>query len=359
MSILSWVQRGLVWVKVSIMVGITWGISSGVMADKPKGGQAVPVKVAPVIDRDQSMVLRGLGSVIANESVDLTTTVTERITALHFSDGQQVKQGDLLVELDSAEELEELAEERFNRDEAQRQVKRLQPLVERGAATQSTLDEARRELQTAGARMRAIQARVEQRRIVAPFSGVVGMRELSVGALIEPGDLITTLVDISQVKLDFSLPSRQLSRIRQTMEVSAQTDAYPAQRFEGKVLNIDNQVDPETRAVRIRAIIANHHALLKPGLLMRVQLPTPPRTQRLIPKNALISRGDQHFVWVVNEEDPPKAELVEITIGELGKKTIEVMAGIDVGQQVIVQGTHKLSPGKAITIQTEDEGRAL
>ncbi len=160
-----------------------------------------PVFVSVVERIPFSDEIEALGTLQAKENVALTSTVTELVTQVNFEDGQRVAKGDILVEMDAAEELAILAEERSRMKEAERQVNRLEPLVQRNAASRSALDSQRLELQTAQARMNAIDQRILQRKIVAPFDGVVGLRNISVGALSQPGTLITTIDHDDTMKL--------------------------------------------------------------------------------------------------------------------------------------------------------------
>lgn len=143
----------------------------------------------------------------------LIATVSEIVTDVHFEDGQRVKAGSILVEMTNEEEHSLIEEERSTVAEAKKQYDRLRPLVKRGAASTSLLDQRRREYETAKARLRAIESKLQDRLIIAPFAGVVGLRNISVGALIKPGDVITTLDDDSVMKLDFTVPSIHLASL--------------------------------------------------------------------------------------------------------------------------------------------------
>ena len=178
-------------------------------AKSPLGVIVAPVKSMPFEDR-----VEALGTLRANESVSLTASVTETVTGIYFDDGQRVKAGDILVEMTSEEEHALIEEELSTVAEAKKQYHRLRQLVQQDVATASQLDEQRMKYETARARLRAIESKMQDRLIIAPFAGVVGMRNISVGALIEPGDLITTLDDDSAMKLDFSVPALYLGTFR-------------------------------------------------------------------------------------------------------------------------------------------------
>ena len=202
--------------------------------------------------------LEALGTLRARESVVLTASVTETVTRIHFDDGDRVNAGQVLVKMTSAEEHAQL-------EEAKSQYERIKPLAAEGTAAKSLLDERQREWETARARYAAIISRLDDRLIRAPFAGVVGLRNISVGALVGPGDVITTLDDLSEMKLDFSVPTTFLQTLRPDLAIIASTHAYPERRFEGIVKSIDSRIDPITRTVMVRAVLSNPDAVLKPG----------------------------------------------------------------------------------------------
>ena len=247
-------------------------------------GQPTPVFVTTVERKSFTDDIEAVGTLKAKENVELTSTVTERVTRINFEDSQRVRKGRLLVEMDAAEELAQKAEEEYRIKEARRQVERLKPLVKRGAASESLLDQQQRELKTAQARVRAIQSRINQRRIVAPFDGVVGLRNISVGAMVQPGTRITTLDDDSIMKLDFSVPEVFLASIKPGTKIISTAGAYPDETFEGEVSGIGSRIDPVTRSIQVRARLNNDHGKLKPGLLMRVVLKKNNRNALVIPE---------------------------------------------------------------------------
>ena len=206
------------------------GGGTNVMAQQP-----VPVIVGEARVTHLNDRVEVLGTLRANESVDITATITDTITAIHFEDGQRLNAGDILIEMTSKEEHAQLEEELSTLSEAEKQYNRLTPLVERGAASKSLLDQRIRELATAKARFRAIESRLQDRLILAPFSGVVGLKNISVGALVEPGDVITTLDDDSIMKLDFTVPAIHLASLERGIPIKARSPAYGDRVFEGTV----------------------------------------------------------------------------------------------------------------------------
>lgn len=298
-----------------------------------------------------------LGTLRANETVDITASVTDTITVIHFSDGQTVAAGDILVEMTSSEEHAQLEEETSRRDEALKRYERVTSLVARGAVSQAQLDEREREVQTATARLRAIESRLEDRLIKAPFSGVVGLRNISSGALVEPGDIITTLDDISIMKLDLNVPSIYLAALEKGTPIEALSPAFPEKRFSGSISSIDSRVDPVTRSILVRALLDNPDGLLKPGLLMTVELLKNRREAVMIPEQALIPSGTENFVLLVDESSSPAvARQQNVVIGTRRVGEVEIIEGLQPGDKVITHGTFKVRPGQEIIVRGMEGG---
>lgn len=320
----------------------------------------VPVFVTDVERQDFSDEIEALGTLQANENVELTATVTELVTRIHFEDGQRVEKGALLVEMDTAEERALQAEEQSRLEEARRQVERLKPLIARGAASKSALDEAELELKTAQARMKALDSRIAQRQISAPFNGVLGLRNISEGALVQPGTRITTIDDDAVMKLDFSVPEVFIAVLKPGMDIEAETDAYPGEIFKGTLSSVDSRIDPVTRAIAVRALLENPDFRLRPGLLMRVRLSKNPRQALLIPEEALLVQGERSSVFVVvpGEGDSPsaKAESRTVETGARRGGEIEILSGLKDGEQIVTHGTLKLRPGAAVIVKAVDSG---
>ena len=319
--------------------------------------QAVPVIVKAVVTDHFVDRVEALGTLRANETVVLTATVSEIVTDVHFEDGQRVKAGSILVEMTNEEEHALIEEERSTVAEAKKQYDRLRPLVQRGAASIALLDQRRREYETAKARLRAIESKLQDRLIIAPFAGVVGLRNISTGALIEPGDVITTLDDDSVMKLDFTVPSIHLASLKIGLPMVATSPAFPGQQFEGIVASINSRIDPVTRAIVVRAILSNPKRLLKPGLLMQVTLLKNPRDVLVIPEEALIPSGRENHVLVVDRSaEPPVAQSRQVTTGGRRPGEVEIIDGLEAGEFVVVDGTFRARPGQPVTVIAVDSG---
>ena len=318
---------------------------------------ATPVFVTDIKQQDFVDEIAALGTLQANENVDLTSSVTERITKINFESGQRVKQGDVLIEMDFSEEEALLAEERSVLAEAERQVARLKPLIKRGATSQSTWDAAQLEAQTSRSRIAAIESQIQERRIIAPFDGKLGLRNVSVGVMAQPGTLITTIDDDTVMKLDFSVPEVYLPAIKEGGKISASAKAYPDETFEGTVESIDSRVDVVTRAISVRALLNNDDRKLKPGMLMRVQLYKDPRKAIVVPEEAIVPKGDKNYVYTVSQDaEEGTASMVQVELGSRQKGIAEVLSGLEEGDQVVTHGTIRLQDGARIVVKAKDNG---
>ncbi len=299
-----------------------------------------------------------LGTLRANESVVISAKVTESISDIHFDDGQRVAQGDILVEMTSTEEHAVLEEVRARVAEAEGQFRRVQSLAAQGSASASLLDERRRDWDTARASLRAVESRLEDRVIKAPFPGVVGLRNISLGALVQPGDVITTLDDDRVMKLDFTVPSVFLPSLVPGLAIEAQAPALGERAFTGEISAVDTRVDPVTRSVQVRALLPNPERVLRPGLLMRVDLLRNPRDALSIPEKALLHRGEEHAVLALTTDDDGQrvAERRPVQIGARRPGFVEIVSGLAAGEQVITHGNEKAKPGDPVRVLAVDDG---
>lgn len=312
----------------------------------------VPVFVAKVERKSIVDELEALGTLQANENVDLTSTVTELVSKVNFDDGQRVKKGDVLIEMDAEEEIALKAEEQSRIREAERQIKRLRPLIARGSASESAIDDQRLQLRTAQARMRAIESRIRQRQIVAPFDGVLGQRNISVGALSQPGRVITTIDDDSVMKLDFAVPEIFLPVLRKGTNIVATASAWPNRVFTGTISSVNSRVDSVTRSISVRALLKNPDYKLLPGLLMRVQLQKNPRLALVIPEEALVASASNNYVMVVVAEgDKTTVDRRAVELGTRRQGEVEILSGLEQGESVVTHGTLRVRSGGAVVVK--------
>lgn len=297
--------------------------------------------------------VEAIGTVRAFESADIMPNVTERVTALNFEDGQSVKMGTALATLSDAEEQALLASAKSSLAEEEREIARLAALVKEGAAPEARLQERQTMAEVAKQRIREAEAKISDRRIVAPFDGVLGLRRISVGALVSPTTVIVTLDKMDVVKIDFSVPETALPHLKLGTVISAHAAAAREQVFVGKLANFDSRIDPVTRSVAARAEVSNPDHALKPGMLVMVNLAMEPRLSLSIPERALVPVGAKAFVFTVVED---KARRLEVKTGRRKPGYVEILSGLEEGRVVIADGLVGLQDGMAVKVTGEFAG---
>jgi membrane fusion protein (multidrug efflux system) len=314
-----------------------------------RGGGDTPVVAQVVEARSFADRTEAIGTISANESVTVTPAVTERIARIRFDDGAFVQRGDVLVELEHAEESAALEGARIDLAEQERLFGRIEALRGQNLVSQEEFDLAQGTLDAARARIAAAEARINDRVITAPFAGVLGIRRVSPGALVSPGDLITTLDDLSVVKVDFTVPEALLSEVALGQSVEGRTAPWPEERFSGKVTGIDSRVDPATRAVGIQARIPNPSRKLRAGMLLTVELTCCPRESTSVPERALLSYADKEYVYVVREDQT--VEQREVTLGARDVGWVEIVDGLSPGETIVVDGLLNLRDGARVLVE--------
>ena len=326
---------------------LTWFADNG-PSDESRPQQPVPVRVQTLQVSEFRDVIEALGTAGANESIVVTAQVQDIVTRVHFDDGEVVEAGQLLVEMESREETARVKELQFRLAEAQRQYQRLLDLSRQNAASQQQLELQDVAVKEIIAQLEVAETQLAQKRIIAPFAGRLGVRQISNGSLVSPGAQITTLDDISLIKLDFNVPELFFASLQAGQRVSALSDAYPGHEFTGMIRSIDSRVDPTTRSVLVRAEIANESLKLRPGMLLRVNLLRSTDETLVLPERAIVPIQDRHYVYVVGSDNIAKQQ--QITIGRRKPGVVEVVDGLRPGTRVITEGIVRLRDGVAVTI---------
>lgn len=347
------------WSKLSLRSGTVMTITAVCMlctcASSDLAAQT-PVFVTKVKQQTIEDRIEALGTLRANESITVTSQVTEVITKIYFDDGKRVSAGEVLAEMTSAEELAQLKEAEANVIEAEQQLNRVSPLAKRGISSGSDLSERQRNFDTAKARLEAVKSRIADRRIRAPFAGVVGLRKISVGALVEPGTVVTTVDDDSRMKLDFTIPATFLPTVNIGLPIIARANAFGNRDFNGKVTGIDSRIDPVTRSITLRAIIPNPDGILRAGALMTVDLFKNKRDAVVVPEKSIVAKGRANFVFVVDAASKePSATKREVKIGGRQAGIAEVLHGVNVGEHVITDGTLKVREGSPVKVVVRED----
>jgi membrane fusion protein, multidrug efflux system len=334
-------------------------VSFPTLAQKsPKPEKPLDVIVQSVTFRELQNNIEALGNLRAFESVTITAKATKTVTQILFDDGQRVSKGATLVEMTNAEESALMEEARLTAEEARKQLERTRSLAKTGAVSPSLLDQRTREYAAANARFNALQARFKDLIITAPFSGVVGIRDISLGSLIAPGQVITTLNDDSKMKLDFTVPAIHLRSLRIGLPIDAQSRDLGDKIYKGKIFSIDNQIDESTRSIKVRALFDNPGQELKQGLLMTVVIRADIRKSLVLSEAALVPMGSNNFVFVLQPNKENKnaqwiAEKRQIYIGQRYRGLVEVVDGLREGEKVVTHGLQKIHSGQALNIMAE------
>ena len=319
--------------------------------DKPgqgggRGSQPVPVEIETVREQDWRDTLRALGTVRAHEAVTVTAKVSETVQQVHFESGQQVARGAPLVTLSGQQQQALLASAEATRKDAEQQYRRMQQLVQQQLVARASLDSARASLDAARAQAAQIRANLSDRVIRAPFAGVLGIRQVSPGALVTPGTVIATLDAIDRVYVDFPVPETELADVAAGQALTGRAGAYPARSFDGRVATVDARLDAATRAATVRGEFANPERLLRPGMLVEVALVRGTRPALVVPELAVQQIGSETFLWRV--KDDGTVEKADITVGGRIPGKVMVKDGIRAGERIVTEGTGKLQPGAKV-----------
>jgi membrane fusion protein (multidrug efflux system) len=312
--------------------------------------QQAPVIAKKVTKMSMPMQAESLGTTMANESVNITSKVSERVSRIRFEEGQLVKAGQELVELDTDEARANLAVASADFSESRSNFKRAEELDRTKSISQSELKQLQSAMEADQARVQAATARLADLTIRAPFDGRVGLRRISAGSLVSPGTIITTLDDLDTIKLDFSLPEVLMAKLKPGLEINATSIAYPDTAFAGKVISIDTRVDPVTRSITIRARIPNAEGLLRPGMLMSVVLIQEELDALVIPEQSLISEQSRQYVFVINQG---RAEKRQVETGRRRPGEVEIVDGLVEGEMIVVEGTQRLQVGSEVEVIKE------
>jgi membrane fusion protein, multidrug efflux system len=312
-----------------------------------------PVVAATSVQRSEwDSYLTGVGSLVAVAGVDVNSEVAGKVKALHFESGQQVQAGKLLVELDTSTDEAELKGLEAAYQLEQVKFARSQQLIDRHFISKSDFDLNKATLDEAKAVANAKKAVIQKMRIVAPFAGFVGIRKVSVGQYLAPGDAIVPLQQLQPIYADFTLPEQHLSSLNVNQELTLTVQAFPGKVFDGRITAINSGIDVATRSVKIRATLDNAEKLLRPGMFIEVQLLLNDTKSVLTVPDTAISYnpyGDSVFV-IQPDKQGFKVQLKQIVTGETREGRVEIVKGLNENDRVVSAGQVKLQNGMAVTL---------
>lgn len=323
-------------------------------ADKVAGPETVNVITAEAKIEPLGVEIEAVGTARANESVEVTSKASNTVTAIRFNEGDQVRKGAILVELNGDEARASLAEAEAALAESQNNFKRSRDLYAQQALSVSQLDLIESTLKANQARVDVAKARLADTIIRASFDGKTGFRRVSLGSLVSPGTVITTLDDTSVIKLDFTVAETYLYALEKGLPVTAATAGLPGREFHGKVSQIDSRVDPVTRSIAVRAELPNPKGELRPGMFMTVKLQGEVAPALLVPENAIVPEQGRTFVFVVENGEATRRE---VKLGKRRPGVVEIVSGLQEHERVVIEGTQNLRDGGPV-LEQEPQSRA-
>jgi membrane fusion protein, multidrug efflux system len=312
-------------------------------------GMPVPgVIVSEAVIKPFPLAAEALGNARANEAVEIRPEITAAVVDIQFEEGQTVEQGTVLLRLESSEPLAQLAAARAALVDSESQYRRASELFKTRVVSESQLEQLEAQRDADQAAVNAAQSRLDHTVIRAPFAGQLGLRRVSVGAIVNPTTVITTLDDISSIKLDFNVPEVFLARLQPGLSVTAQSAAWPDLTFSGAVTTIDTRVDPVSRTVTVRALLPNADRRLRPGMFLTVTLLKEDVESLMIPEEALVPERSEQFVLLVGADNV--VERRQVRTGRRRPGEIEILEGLEPGARVITEGTQNVRPGDRVSI---------
>jgi len=315
---------------------------------------APPVIIETVTSQTIHTPIEALGTTKALNTIILTPNTTEKVSEILFKEGTLVHKGEILLRLNQQEEQATLDSALALFSEAKEALNRAEGLRKSNNISNADFKKRKTDLLEAEARINILKSHIKDLTLVAPFDGIIGLSDISLGALLQPGDRIASLSDISSLKVDFDVPDLYLKDLKEGQNISAFVEAYPQKSLKGKIKTIDTVVNPNTRTVIVRALIDNQDHLLKPGMIVNIIIESSPREALLIPEKAILQEGKKSFVFLFD----PKTQIVKrtlITLGSRIKDRVEVLEGLKDAQHIVVEGQIKIRDGIKVSPQKKLE----
>ncbi len=312
------------------------------------GGQMPPMPVETMVLRKLPMAaeVKAVGTLQADESVILRPEIAGRIETIHFNEGESVKKGQPLITLDQSLYQAELQESLAARDLARKIYERSEALFEKGTGTANARDDNRLKLQAAEASVNLSRARLAKMRLIAPFDGVIGVRAVSVGDYVAPGQDLVGVTKLNPLKVDFRIAETYLNNVRTGQSINLTSASQPGEKFPAEIYAIDPQIDVSTRSVVLRAYVPNPNQVLRPGAFAQITIPLGDQlTALMVPEQSITPTGGSQFVYKVVDG---KAVTADIKTGFRDNGMVQVTEGLAEGDMIVVAGQMKIRDGAAV-----------
>jgi membrane fusion protein (multidrug efflux system) len=327
----------------ALLVGLAFLLAGGAAAAAP-----IPVVVAEATEVSFPLTVEALGTARANEFLEIRPQIARPITGIHFEEGERVSAGEVLVELEDTELRAVVAAARAALATSESELRRAEELIKTRALSPSEFDRRRAQRDADRAALDAALAQLADTRVRAPFEGRVGLRRVSLGTLVTPDTVITTLDDTDPVKVDFDVPETAFSLLEQGLPVEARSAAWPDTVFRGAVATVDTRVDPISRTVTVRGLVPNPEGRLRPGMLMVVTLVRDDVSALVVPEQAIVPEQSRQYVFVVGPD--LRVDKRRVRTGRRRPGQVEILEGLAAGEAVIAEGTQKARPGETVEV---------
>ncbi|WP_319824131.1 efflux RND transporter periplasmic adaptor subunit [Thalassovita sp.] len=307
----------------------------------------VVVEVAPAELRTLSEIIEAVGTTRARQSVDIVPEASGRIEALHFSAGQKVEAGTILLQLDDRIESANLAEAEAKLIERERVLARITRLRGSSAVSEATMEDAIARLAEARAQLDRAKQRLAERTIRAPFAGTIGLAEVDRGARVSTGTFLARLDDLSEVEVEFSLPETLFARVNTGQTITSNSVAFPGRSFTGQIEAVDSRIDPVSRSFRTRAVIPNPNGTLPAGMFMSLELVLSQADHIVVPEEAIVYQAAEAYVFAVADGHAAK---LRVKTGQRRDGFVAILDGVQLGDRVVIRGLQRVRDGAAVRI---------
>ncbi|MBO6633021.1 efflux RND transporter periplasmic adaptor subunit [Parvibaculum sp.] len=319
-------------------------------------GQHFPTPVVEAITAEAEQVevmVSALGTLQADQAITVTPEITGVVTSIDFEDGERVEEGEVIITIDDKDLKARLAQAEARLTLTRANYQRAERLLKQGSGTARARDEALNDFKSAEAEVAATKTALDKATITAPFPGIIGLRQVSLGQFLTAGEPIATLADVDNLRIDFRVSEVFLTQIKKGQDVSVAFDALPGETYKGVVSAIDPVVSVDGRALSVRALLPNDDGKLRPGLFGRVEIVTEVRNSIMLPESSVVASptgGEAVFVVVDGV-----AKITPVKLGERRPGEVEILSGVEEGDTVLVSGQLKIQDGAAVEIAGEAE----
>mgnify|MGYP003335934530 FL=1 len=326
-------------------------LALGFLAGCGKGGgppkdAPVPVELVAVESGPLKETLAAVGSLDAEESVDIKPEVDGEVTSIRLTEGETVKKGDVLLQIDESKQAAVVAEAEADYKLAQETIHRADMLLADGTISKQEHDQTHATFARSEASLKLAKKRLTEYTLTAPFDGILGRRTVSVGQYVTPQTVLVSIYDLDRMKLNFSVPERYSARVTPGQTLQLKVAAYGEETFSGEIYLVEPRVDPGTRTVQVRAFVPNSDHRLKPGMFANLSVAVGTKAQALtIPEECLFPNGSGFAVY---RSANGVAELVPVETGLRVPGKVEILRGLQPGDLVARSGNLRLSPGRKL-----------